>query len=178
MKTETLHKPSTCPSCGYLDFDPAQQCSCGYQADESFLNKSSIREVEGKGTEEIKGKVLKNLVKSKKEMTAGDTVIKEIDSWNFSYSQGNDCLCLSTPALQSFSLKLTLDDLEELLEFMYQKTGNEKTMRKLRLSAEELPDLINKVHKMIEEKRSKVSLKFTSSELEEVVDLINTKLKE
>ena len=177
MKTDTMNKTSACPSCGYLNFNPAHQCSCGYQADESFYNEASIMETEEKGNEEIRGKVLKNIVKAKKDKPADESVIKEVDSWIFSFSQENSCICLSTPALQSFSLKLTIDDLEEMLEFMYRKTGQEKTTRKLHLSPEQLPDLINKVHGMIEEKRSKIPIKFSSSELEEVVDLINIQLQ-
>ncbi len=119
-----------------------------------------------------------NPINSKNNKPVKESIIKEIDSWMFTFSESDKCICLSTPALQSFMLKFTLDDLEKLLEFMYQKTGKEKTTRKLRLSVEEVPDLIDKVHRMIEEKKSKITLNFDNDELEEIVDLINMKLKE
>ena len=162
---------STCPSCGHQEFDPNKECICGYQADESFIMES-----EGTKNEITRGKVMKNIDKSKIHEPAGELIIKEIDSWVFSFSQVNNCIYLGTPALQSFRLKITLNDLEELLEFMYQKTGRGKTTRKLELSVDEIPDLLETVNRLIEEKKSKVKLKFSSDELKEIVDLINIKL--
>ncbi len=169
---------STCPSCGYQDFEPPKTCKCGYYADESFIIDSFIKESDGTDRVEIEGKVPENPINSKNNKPVKESIIKEIDSWMFTFSESDKCICLSTPALQSFMLKFTLDDLEKLLEFMYQKTGKEKTTRKLRLSVEEVPDLIDKVHRMIEEKKSKITLNFDNDELEEIVDLINMKLKE
>ena len=155
-----------CPSCGRQDIDLEKQCTCGFNADESF-----IEELEKKGSDAVKSKPIKNNNHTNKP------VIKEIDSWTFSFSPVDDCIYLGTPALQSFRLKLTLNDLEELLEFMYHKTGQEKTMRKLRLSVNEISDLIVKVHTMIEEKKSKIIVKFSDDELQKIAGLINTKLK-
>lgn len=163
---------STCPSCGHQDFEPDKQCICGFHAD-----KSTIMEFEGTKNEAAGGKAIKDINKSTNHEQAEEIFMKEIDSWVFSFSPMNNCIYLGTPALKSFRLKVTLNDLEELLEFMYQKTGEEKTMRKLRLSADEVPDLINMVNRLIEEKRSKVSLKFSGAELNEIVDLINVKLQ-
>lgn len=162
---------STCPSCGHQDFDPDKQCICGYHADES-----TIMEFVGNKKEVPRGKVMEDINKSAIHEQAEKVVIKEIDSWVFSFSPENNCIYLGTPALKSFTLKITLNDLEELLEFMYQKTGKEKTTRKLRLSVDEIPDLINMVNKLIEEKRSKTALKFSGGELKDIVDLINVKL--
>jgi hypothetical protein len=127
---------------------------------------------------ETAGDAAKKTVKSKKARDTGESVIHEIDSWRFTFSHDDNCICLGTPALQSFRLKLTTDMLEELLEFMYQKTGKEKTTRKLRLSPEEIPELIDTVSSMIEEKRSKIPVNFDSDELENIVELINIKLKQ
>lgn len=52
--------PSTCPSCGNQDFDPNKQCICGYHDDESF-----IMEFKGTKNEAIRGKMMKNIYKSK-----------------------------------------------------------------------------------------------------------------
>jgi hypothetical protein len=86
---------------------------------------------------DTKGNVLEKLGKSKSRNPVEEPVIKKIDSWNFSFSQEENCITISTPALQAFRLKLTLSDLEELLDFMYQKTGREKTTRKLRVSVKD-----------------------------------------
>jgi hypothetical protein len=175
--TEKQILSSKCPVCGRHDFNSNKQCICGYHADESNVIDSFIMESEGTEYEELEGATLKNHVKSNDNKPSEELVIKEIDSWVCSFSKVDNCICLGTPALQSFKLKLTLNDLEELLEFMYQKTGKERTTRKLQLSVKEIPDLIDKVNKMIEEKKSKIAVKFARDELQEMVDLINMKLK-
>jgi len=159
-----------CPSCGHQDFDPDKQCICGYHADESF-----IMEFEEAKNEAILRKVMKNINKSKIHEPAEELFMKEIDSWVFSFSKVNNCIYLGTPALQSFRLKIRLNDLEELLEFIYQKTDKEKTTGKLLLSVDEIPDLIETINRLIEEKKSKVKFNFSSDELKEIVDFINIK---
>jgi hypothetical protein len=74
-------------------------------------------------------------------------------------------------------LKISIDDLEELLEFLYKRTGNERTMRKISLATTDIVGVIDKVDRLIEEKKSKVSIKFTSEELQEIADFINLQLK-
>jgi hypothetical protein len=161
-----------CPSCGRQDIGVGEQCECGFNN-----NKSLIEELGEKSINTVKGKSIKNIDQPINNKHNKNLVIKEIDSWTFNFSPVDDCIYLGTPALQSFRLKLTLKDLEELLEFMYHKTGQEKTTRKLRLPVKETNDLIDKVHTMIEEKKSKIIVKFTDDELEKIAELINTKLK-
>jgi hypothetical protein len=175
MQTNTSH---ICPSCGIQGFDSSRQCTCGYNADESIFTNPLHGDLNEYGSGKINNKGLEKIMGTKNEMTSQNHVIKEIDSWFFNYSQDDNCICLSTPALKSFTLKLTIEDLEELMEFMYQQSGREKTTRRLQLSTAEIPDLIEKVHKMIEEKRSKMPVKFSDDEFEEIVDLINLKLKD
>ncbi len=172
-----LHKILKCPSCGHDDFDPEKECACGYSADENFIIESFIMESEKTDKEKIEAQVPKNYVDLKSNKPSQEIVIKEIGSWVFTFSQFDNCVCLSTPALQSFRLKIKLNDLEELVEFMYRKTGKEKTTRKLQLSDKEISDLINKVNGMIEEKKSKIAVEFTSNELKELKDLIYMKLR-
>lgn len=112
-------------------------------------------------------------VKSKTE----DLLIKKIDSWVCTFSLVDRCIYLSTPALQAFRLRLTIEDAEEILEFVYARTGTKKTMRKSSLSVEEMPDLLNRVIRIIEEKRSRIPLKFAGDELQKLLDLINKKLE-
>jgi len=163
-----------CPSCGHENFDPAKQCVCGYHADEGFTAGS----VEKKkiSIKEIRRKELKTLIKPKTENPIDEIVIKEVDSWVFSFSPADKRIYLGTAALQSFKLMFTINDLEEMLESIYLHTGEGKTIRKLQLSAEELPDLIEKVYRLIEDKRSKMNITFELHELQEIADLITTKL--
>lgn len=158
-----------CPSCGHQEFDPDKQCACGYYADESFNMESGETK-----NEATRGKLMKHANKSKIHASTEELFMKEIDSWVFSFSRPDNCIYLGTPALQTFRLRITLDDLEELLEIMYQKTGEGKLL----LSLDDIPALIRTVNRIIEEKRSKVELEFSGDELTEVIDLINTKLKQ
>ena len=169
--------PLSCPSCGHHDFDPESQCECGYQEIEPTLIDPEVTASQDKYYEKIKEKTLTTLVKSRKNDSAESPVIKEMDSWIFTFSQEENCIFLGTPALQSFSLKLTVNDLEELLELIYQKTGSGKTVRKLELTANETRSIIDTVYRMIEEKKSKISIKLENQEMQEIADLINVTLK-
>ena len=162
-----------CPSCGRHNDDLEKQCECGFIND-----KSVIVELEKKGSDALKSKSLKNIDAPKNNNHTKQLVIKEIDSWAFTFSQEENCINLGTPALQAFKLKLTLEDIEELLESVYRVTGRQKTIRKLQLSVESLPELIEEVNRIIEEKRSKVSIKFDKGELQGIAELINKKLEE
>ena len=161
-----------CPSCGRQADDNETHCDCGYISDGSFFS-----DYEGTSSDAVENSLQKNIGKPKNNKHAKKQVIKEIDSWKFIFSPLDNCIYLGTQALQSFKLKLTLNDLEELLEFMYRTTGQEKTMRKLKLSVKEITDLIDKVHTMVEEKKSKTIIKFSDDELKKISELINTKLK-
>jgi hypothetical protein len=162
-----------CPSCGRHKDDLEKQCECG------FINDTSdIAELEIKDSDVVKSKSLKNIDEPQKNKLTKPVAIKEIDSWVFTFSQEDKCINLGTPALKAFNLKLTVEDLEELLESLYRATGERKTLRKLQLSVEALPELIEEVNRLIEEKRSKVSIKFDKGELQGIAELINKKLEE
>ena len=49
-------------------------------------------------------------------MNNDDIHIKYIESWKLSYSKEEKCLCINTTDYHSFPLKLSRDDLQELLE--------------------------------------------------------------
>ncbi len=165
----------TCPVCGIKHNETAKTCICGYHDDNYVITQPKETDM----MDALKKfKVLEKSITLRSDLPSEELVIKELDSWIFIFSQSDQCICLSTPALKSFRLKITIKDLEELLEFMYQKTGQEKTMRKLQLSQEEIPDLIDRIDRKIEEKKSQVRLQFNSDDLQEIADLINMKLKE
>lgn len=110
-------------------------------------------------------------------VTTQNPVIKEIDAWQFTFCPDDNTIAISTPALQSFKLKLSLTDLEELLEFMYRRTGQEKTTRRLQFNPADIPELIEKVSRMIEEKKSKIPVALDTGEIEEIAALMNEKIK-
>ena len=188
-----------CPTCGRQNFETFKNCICGQHIDDSVVIEHNLMESHNAPQEGEPFPVItphgpinhmvfpQKALKSHKPNALGkpdtksdiffDEVIKEIDSWLFTFSHLDNCISIGTPALQSFRLKLTLNDLEDLLEFLYQMTGGEKTTRKIRLSTKEIREVIDKVDGMIEEKRSKTALQFTGDELQEITDLINVKLK-
>ena len=167
---------STCPSCGSRDYMVDKTCVCGYHSDDDFSDTVASIEA-GLAKERIKGKVLKNLASADNRRYGDEIVIKEIDSWAITYSVKEKSIAIGTPALQSFRLRIELEDLEDLLDKIYQYSGEGKTIRKLQLSRDEMPELIDRVSNKIEEKRRKVAVNFSDDELQEVVELINTRLK-
>ena len=191
--------PWKCPACGRQNYETFDNCSCGYCSSEAVLTKLGLTDYqrvseEGEQRHNIPLNCasdhtppLQGLTENhdlqaaeRPDSTSGaphEEVIKEIDSWLFTFSSADSCISISTPALRSFRLKLSLEDIEDLLEFLYQKTGNEKTMRKISLATTDIAGVIDTVDRMIEEKKSKISLKFTSDELQEIADFINLQLK-
>ncbi len=191
--------PWKCPSCGRQNYGTFNNCVCGYFSNEVVLTKHGLTNHQrvseaGEQYPDIPLNDVREDISSLQgqrgnpdlEAPGGpdstsplphEEVIKEIDSWLFSFSSTDGCISIGTPALQSFKLKISLEDLEYLLDFLYQKTGNEKTTRKISLATTDIVGVIDKVDRMIEEKKSKVFLKFTGDELQEIADLINLQLK-
>jgi hypothetical protein len=188
-----------CPSCGSQNNEAFNNCTCGYSSNGGVLIKQELKEYqhvsEGGAqcfditmdcttgqTPSLQGPPEGHDVQvpgssDSRSSMPDEEVIKEIDSWLFTFSRSDSCISIGTPALRSFRLKISIEDLEDLLEFLYQKTGNEKTTRKLNLAVTDIIGLIDKVDRLIEEKKSKISIKFTGDELQEVVDFINLQLK-
>jgi hypothetical protein len=195
-----IFMPWKCPSCGRQNYETFNNCSCGYSYSEAVLTKHGLSDYQGVSEEggELNGSS-SNYISDRTSSADGPAethgleipeksdsadcgphaeVIKEIDSWLFTFSDADNRISISTPALKSFSLKVSLEDIEDLLEFLYQKTGSGKTTRKIGLGATDILGVIDKVDRIIEEKRSKVSIKFSSEELQEITDFINLQLKE
>lgn len=162
---------SQCPSCGRHDIDLEKQCECG------FNDKAIIEKLEKESKNTVRKTPIKTIAKPLKNKV-NKQVLKEVDSWVFTFSQEENCINLSTPALNAFQLKITPQDLEDMLEYVYKYTNTQKTRRKLELSSEEISGLVTEVSRLIEEKRSKVSLTFDESELQDIEEFINQKLKE
>ncbi len=188
----------TCPLCGYQNEETTMRCMCGFEADESVLRLSEEQESAdifgGKeGTLETplssyntvnavyqqpsKDKNIK--AKDEKQNTADDEIIfKEIDSWRISFSTKDHCVYLSTPALQSFRLKLTIDDLKALFDFISEKANIDIATRKRLITGNEMAELVEMLERMIEVKKTKFKIKFSDDELQGIADIINKKLKE
>lgn len=191
-----------CPLCGFQNEKTSLGCTCGFQADETFLEQSAkleitdvFRELEqmieehhlsmDAGTassqltsKDMKIKVSDEPVAEKQNIPADEIFIKEIDSWKVTFSKQDQCIYLCTPALQPFKLKLTLDDLQELSDFIYEKSGINKTTRKRWISGNEVSEFVGMVEKMIEVKKSKIKIEFSADELQGIADIINKKLQE
>jgi hypothetical protein len=167
---------TTCPSCGSRDYIDEMTCVCGYHSDDSF--SETIASISaGLSNERIKGKVLKKLARTDSSRYGDEILIKEIDSWTFTYSEKEKNISIGTPALQSFRLRIELEDLENILEHIYKCSGEGKTLRKLQLNADEMPEVIDRISKTIEEKRRKIAVKFSDNEIQEIMELINSRLK-
>ena len=184
-----------CPSCGRQYQEIYDNCVCGHSSNGSVLVKQEpLVSGESEHHFDINSDCTIDQTPSLQELpkTYGvlvsessdspnnmpnEEVIKEIDSWLFTFSREDGRISMGTPALQSFRLKISVEDLEDLLEFLYQKTGNEKTIRKINLSAADIISVIDKVDRLIDEKKSKVSIKFTSEELQNITDFVNLQLK-
>jgi hypothetical protein len=188
-----------CPSCGSQNYATFNNCSCGYRNDDVTLVKHGLlssQEVsedgvrcpdipsncisdhnpslqEPLGTQELRPVGRPDSMSSMPH----EELIKEIGSWLFTFSGVDGCISISTPALQSFRLKVTIEDLEDLLEFLYHKTGSKKTIRKIGLEPTDIVEIIDRVDRMIEEKKSKVCLNYTNDELQEIVDIVNMQIK-
>jgi hypothetical protein len=193
-----------CNVCGFENDDDATTCVCGNQPDEFEVTDSEdsssdiFKQIEEKAEEsaitsdstsvakadakKIKVKVPEKPEKkakkpSGKPVEAGDEVlIKEVEGWRFTYSKSEDCMYLGTPALQSFRLKLTLQDLQELLDSLHEITGVEKPRETVELQKSEVLEFISVIDDMIEEKRSDVKIKFSDEEIKSLSELIIEKL--
>jgi hypothetical protein len=191
--------PWKCPLCGHQNYATFKNCVCGHVNEEAFLAKNGptdSRDISEDGTQHsnfspdcISDHMLPlqkppGMQVAQSPGKAGQTngmpheeVIKEIDSWLFTFSDTDGCISIGTPALHPFRLKMTVEDVEDLLESVYRKTGVRKTIRKIGLAPTDIIEMIERVDRMIEGKRSKVSVNFTNDELQEIASLINTNLQ-
>jgi hypothetical protein len=189
-----------CTMCGYENDEDASICVCGNRPDEFessdnddssdiFIdidekkgNSSSILDkppVEKPQAKKIQVKVPEKPSQPPKPVEAGDEVlVKEVEGWRFTYSGSENCMYLGTPALQSFRLKLTLQDLQELLDSMHEMTGVAKPKESVELQKKDILEMISIVDDMIEEKRSKFKIVFSEEELRSLSELINEKLND
>lgn len=191
--------PWKCPSCGRENHDPFNNCECGQSSKGGVLVKQELKDyqhaLEGveqsvdipSGCTNDQNRSLQRPPESHDVQSRDnedslcymydEEVIKEIDSWTFTFSRRDGCISMGTPALQAFRLKISVEDLEDMLEVVYQKTDSEKTIRRLNLSAADIIGVIDKVDRLIDEKKSKISIKFTGDDLQEITDFINVQLK-
>jgi hypothetical protein len=188
-----------CPSCGHQNYETFNSCICGYKDDDVSLVKHGPMSSQDVSEDVMKcldvlpnsisdhNPSLQEPVGTQESHPPGrpdsigsmphEELIKEIDSWLFTFSSADGSISISTPALQSFRLKMTLEDLEDLVEFLYRKTGSEKTIRKTGLESTDIVEIIDRVDRMIEEKKSKVCLNFTNDELQAIADVVNMQIK-
>ncbi len=119
---------SICPSCGSHEFDPAKQCVCGYQTGNIATHSNTPVNAVHAATGAIRDEAYDHTDK---------TVIMEIDSWQFTCSDDDNTIFLSTQALKPFSIRLKVKDLEDMLEFIYSR----RVLKKKHLKIDSLPRL-------------------------------------
>lgn len=189
-----------CPLCGYQNERTTARCMCGFLAVESVLKQSDEPEADiFNGKEHIEEQFIETPLSSfneetevseqpqnnkegkdmgKKQSESDDEIFfKEIDSWKISFSGKDQCVYLGTPALQSFRLKLTMEDLKGLFDFISEKATIEIAAKTKTISGKEIADLVEMLEKMIEVKKAKFKIKFADDELQGIADIINKKLK-
>jgi len=103
---------------------------------------------------------------------------KEIDSWRITFSNKDECVYLGTPALQSFRLKLSMEDLKGLLDFISEKANIEIAAKTKSISGKDIAEFVEMLEKMIDVKKAKFKIKFADDELQGLADIINKQLKE
>jgi hypothetical protein len=190
-----------CPLCGYQNEGTTMRCMCGFIADESLLKQSPEEEADiFGGQEEITDQIIEMPLSSfneetdvseqpqnnkegkdmgKKQNESDDEFFfKEIDSWKISFSGKDQCVYFGTPALQSFRLKLTMEDVKGLLDFISENANIEIAAKTKLISGKEIADLVEMLEQMIEVKKAKFKIKFANDELQGIADIINKKLKE
>lgn len=190
-----------CPLCGYQNEGTTMRCMCGFLADESVLKQSPEAEEDiFGGEEEITDQIVEMPLSSfnaetdvseqpkhnkegkdmeKKQNESDDEFFyKEIDSWKISFSGKDQCVYFGTPALQSFRLKLTMEDVKGLLDFISEKADIKIAAKSKLISGKEIAELVEMLEQMIEVKKAKFKIKFADGELQGIADIINKKLKE
>ena len=194
-----------CPLCGYQNEGTTMRCMCGFIADESVLKQSPESEADifggqeestDQNTDQIIEMPLSNFneeedvseqpqnnkegkdMEKKQNESDDEFFFKEIDSWKISFSGKDQCVYFGTPALQSFRLKLTMDDIRGLLDFISEKADIEIAAKTKLISGKEIADLVEMLGQMIDVKKAKFKIKFADDELQGIADIINKKLKE
>jgi hypothetical protein len=119
----------------------------------------------------------KDMAKKRSESDE-ELFFKEIDSWRITFSNKDECVYLGTPALQSFRLKLTMEDVKGLFDFISEKANIEIAAKTKLVSGKEIAELVEMLEKIIEVKKAKFKIKFADDELQGIADIINKKLKE
>ena len=150
------------------------RCMCGFVADESVLKQSHETEESEQPKNLQEGKDM-----DKKRNESDDEVFfKEIDSWKISFSKKDQCVYLATPALQSFKITLTMDDLKGLLDFISEKAHIDIVAKQRLIKGNDISELIDILDKMIEVKKAKFKIKFSDEELQGIADILNKQLQD
>jgi len=188
-----------CPECGVINKGEVQACGCGFQSvflisepaedvlereeisdNDVFDNALSMQDIfpedgsDPTSPEKISTKKLP--AKRKEGFSKEERIIKEIGAWRFSFSPSDGRISMKTPALDPFCLKMTIEEMQEILDTAYELTGAGKTLRSLEMGEKDVCELIDLVGEMIDVKKSKIRPAFSPGELGEVKAFINQKL--
>jgi hypothetical protein len=190
-----------CPECGLINKGDASACGCGFQSvflisdpsdfapeheeesgNEVFGNALSMQNIfqeddpDPPSPEKINTK--KVAPKRKAHTSDGEISIKEIGAWKFSFLPSEGQISIGTPALHPFCLRMTIGEMQEILDAVYELTGAGKTLRSLEMGEKALFELVDFIAEMIDVKKSKIKLAFSPEELEAIKGLVNEKLSQ
>ncbi|MEJ2695691.1 MAG: hypothetical protein P8013_03495 [Candidatus Sulfobium sp.] len=187
-----------CPECGFTNVEDAALCTCGF--DRSVFISSDPAEAESADEERlgvdpfgdsfsvpdipsaspsssVKRAIAEKPRARRSSFHPSDRVtLKEVGTWKFSFSPSEGKISIGTAALDPFRLHLAVEDLEEILESVYEMTGTEKTLRGLKLPDMAVLEIVEFVSEMIDAKRSKIKPPFSPEDVTAIAALINGKL--
>ncbi len=188
-----------CPECGLINKGEASECGCGFQSvflisepsdfvpgheegagKKAFDIDLSMRNIFPEGgadpappeTTDVEELPLKRDIRTSDEAVT----VKEIGAWKFSFSPSEGQVSIGTPALDPFCLRMTIGEMQEVLDKVYELSGMAKTLRSLEMGEKDMLELIDFIGEMIDAKKSKIRPSFLPEELEAIKGLVNAKL--
>lgn len=192
----------TCPECGFMNAEDTVVCTCGF--DQSvFLSPDSDEEGLEEAIQISKDPLdaalsVRNILSSTRSAPSSERkavaekprtmkssfhpsdriTLKEVGSWSFSFSPSENKISVGTAALDPFRLDFSVEDIEEILEAVYEMTGKRKTLRTLELVDGDVQELVDFIGEMIDSKRSKIRPSFSPEDISVIAALINGKLSQ
>lgn len=190
-----------CPECGLMNAGEDTTCSCGFDqavflssgpaaaepenggrlGNNPFEETISVQDIAGGVTVKSSGKktVAEPPRTKRSSFHPSDQItLKEIGTWRFSLSPSEKKISIGTAALEPFRLDLTVEDMENILEAVYEVTGTRKTLRSLELMDKDILELIEFIVEMTDAKRSKIRPSFSPEDMGAIAALVNGKLSQ
>ncbi len=191
-----------CPECGFMNKVETGVCTCGFDRSVFLSSDLSGAESAGGGQFAIEpfgaaspaGDIfhadLSSQASSKQALEekpgakrssfhpSDRITLREVGRWKFSFSPSDGRISIGTAALEPFRLDLTVEDIEGILDSVYEMTGTQKTVRRLELADKDVLELIDFIGEAIDAKRSKIRPSFSPDDVVVITELVNRKLSQ